>query len=73
MFESKNRKLSNQNGKVEFGIIEAEIRIEATQLTKRIVTALLLTQRRLPVLHLNCGEHERFINSIHMGSLAVIY
>ena len=30
--ESENRKLSNQNRKTEIGIIEAEIRIEATQL-----------------------------------------
>ena len=41
MFESENRKLSNQNRKIEIGIIEAEIRIEATQPTRRIVTALL--------------------------------
>ena len=41
MFESENRKLSNQNRKIEIGKIEAEIRIEATQLTKRIMTALL--------------------------------
>ena len=40
MFESENRKLSNQNRKIEIGIIEAELRIEATQLTRRIVTAL---------------------------------
>ena len=40
MFESENRKSSNQNRKIEIGIIEAEIRIEATQLTRRIVTAL---------------------------------
>ena len=40
MFESENEKLSNQNRKTETGIIEAEIRIEATQLTRRIVTAL---------------------------------
>ena len=43
MFESENRKLSNQNRKIEIGIIEAEIRIEATQLTRRIVTALNCT------------------------------
>ena len=41
MFESENRKSSNENRKIEIGIIEAEIRIEATQLTRRIVTALL--------------------------------
>ena len=41
MFESENRKSSNQNRKIKIGIIEAEIRIEATQLTRRIVTALL--------------------------------
>ena len=34
MFESENRKSSNQNRKIEIGIIEA------TQLTRRIVTAL---------------------------------
>ena len=42
MFESENRKSSNQNQKIGIGIIEAEIRIEATQLSRRIVTALLL-------------------------------
>ena len=41
MFESENWKSSNQNRKIEIGINEAEIRIEATQLTTRIVTALL--------------------------------
>ena len=41
MFESENRKSSNENRKIEIGIIEAEMRIEATQLTRRIVTALL--------------------------------
>ena len=41
MFESENRKLSKQNRKIEIGIIEAEIRIEATQLTRKIVTALV--------------------------------
>ena len=41
MFESENRKSSNENRKIEIGIIEAEIRIEATQLTRRIVTALI--------------------------------
>ena len=41
MFESENRKSSTQNRKIEIGIIEAEIRIEATQLTRRIVTALV--------------------------------
>ena len=40
MSESENRKSSNQNRKIEIGIIEAEIRIRATQLTRRIVTAL---------------------------------
>ena len=40
IFESETQKLSNQNRKIEIGIIEAEIRIEATQLTRRIVTAL---------------------------------
>ena len=40
MIESENRKTSNQNRKIEIGIIEAEIRIEATKLTKRIVTTL---------------------------------
>ena len=40
MFELENRKSSNQNRKIDIGIIEAEIRIEAIQLTKRIVTAL---------------------------------
>ena len=43
MFESEHRKSSNQNRKIEIGIIEAEIRIEATQLTRRIVTALVIT------------------------------
>ena len=38
MFE--NRKSSNQNRKIEIGIIEVKIRIETTQLTWRIVTAL---------------------------------
>ena len=47
MFESENRKSSNQNRKIEIGIIEAEIRIEATQLTRRIVTALALMHVRL--------------------------
>ena len=41
MFESENQKSSNHNRKIEIGIIEAEIRIEATQLTRRIVTALV--------------------------------
>ena len=40
MFELENRKSSNENRKIKIGIIEAEIRIEATQLTRRIVTAL---------------------------------
>ena len=44
MFESENRKSSNQNRKIKIGIIEAEIRIEATQLTRRILTALIQTQ-----------------------------
>ena len=47
MFESENRKSSNQNRESEIGIIEAEIRIEATQLTRRIVTALLRTVKSL--------------------------
>ena len=42
MYESENRKSSNLNRKIEIGIIEAVIRIEATQLTRRIVTALVL-------------------------------
>ena len=41
MFESENQKSSNQNRKIEIGIIEAEIRIEATQLTRKIVTAYI--------------------------------
>ena len=40
ILESKNRKSSYQNRNIEFGIIEAEIRIEAKQLSKKIVTAL---------------------------------
>ena len=48
MFESENRKSSNQNRKIGIGIIEAEIRIEATQLTRRIVTALLPIQHAVP-------------------------
>ena len=40
MIESENRKSYNQNRKIEIGIIEAEIRIEATKLSRRIVTAL---------------------------------
>ena len=31
MFESENRKSSNQNRKIEIWVIEAEIRIEAIQ------------------------------------------
>ena len=46
MFESENQKSSNQNRKIEIGIIEAEIRTEATQLTRRIGT------------HLKCHEGE---------------
>ena len=41
ILESKNRKLSYQNRNIEIGIIEAEIRIEAKQLSRKIVTALL--------------------------------
>ena len=40
MVESENQKSSNENRKIEIGIIEAEIRLEATQLTRRIMTAL---------------------------------
>ena len=43
MFESENRKSSNENRKIGIGIIEAKIRFKATQLTRRIVTALLCT------------------------------
>ena len=35
MFESENRKCSNENRKIEIGTIEAEIRIEATQSNKK--------------------------------------
>ena len=45
MFESANRKSFNQNGKIEIVIIEAEIRMEATQLTTRIMTALFQSVR----------------------------
>ena len=38
MFESENRESSNQNRKIEIGINEA------TQLTRRIVTALMSRQ-----------------------------
>ena len=38
MFESESQKSSKQNRKIEIGINEAEIRIEATQLTRKIVT-----------------------------------
>ena len=41
MFELENQESSNQDRKIEIGIIEAEIRIEATLLTKKIVTAPL--------------------------------
>ena len=51
MFELETQKSSNQNQKIEIGIIEAEIRIEATQLTRRIVTALLHT--KLDVLYID--------------------
>ena len=39
-FELENRRLSNRNQKIEIGIAEAEIGIEAIQLTRTIVTAL---------------------------------
>ena len=55
MFESENRKMSNQNRKIEFGITEAEIRIEAAKLTTKMVTALLyttkLTCRQIPAMN----------------------
>ena len=53
MFESENQKSSNQNWK-----IEADIRIEATQLTRRIVTALVYVVRLYSYisLHLTCSE-----------------
>ena len=41
VYESENRKYSNLNQKIKIGKIEAVIRIEATQLTRRIVTALI--------------------------------
>ena len=41
ILESKNRKSSYQNRNIEIGITEAEIRIEAKQLSRKIVTALL--------------------------------
>ena len=43
MFESENRESSNQNRKIKIGTMEAEIRIEVTQLTRKIVTALCAT------------------------------
>ena len=42
MFESKNRKSSYQNQKIEFGITEYKIRVNAKQLTRKIVTALVV-------------------------------
>ena len=52
MFESENRKMSNQNRKIEIGITEAEIRIEATKLTTKMVTALLHTTcRQIPAMN----------------------
>ena len=56
MFESENRKSSNVNRKIEIGIIEAEIRIEATQLTRRIVTALVYIPRPVEGW-CTCGKH----------------
>ena len=50
MFESENWNSSNQNQKIEIGIIEAEIRIEATQLTRRIVTALVPSVKCVQIL-----------------------
>ena len=47
-----NRKCSNENRKIEIWTIEAEIRIEATQITRRIVTALTPIQAKLIELDL---------------------
>ena len=38
--ESENRDSSNQNEKIEIGIIETGIRIEATQLKRKMVSAI---------------------------------
>ena len=51
MIEWENRKSCNQNRKIEIGIIEAEIRIEATQITRRIVTALPQSKKQY---HISC-------------------
>ena len=42
MFESKNRKSYNQNRKTEIGKTKAVIRIEATELTIKIVAVLIV-------------------------------
>ena len=41
IFEWEKRKMSNQNQEIQIQIIEAEIRIEALQLTRKIVAALM--------------------------------
>ena len=71
MFESENRKSSDQNRKIEIGIIEAELRIEATQLTRRIVTAALLRSEWAYSVCLRLLESYKIMNPVMMTAASM--